>query len=171
MKKRIYLANGLFSVADRKLNEEIYKLLKETYKDEIEIYSPQLNTAINDKTKSASSIPIYQGDTQKLIWSNIVLAVLDSQDLGVATEIGFVAGWNKSHEDNPKQQKTIIGIFSDNRDITKTYSEEKNKDMFNSGIAESQYPYINLYTIGAVKLYGKIFPTIEEAIEYIDELE
>lgn len=167
MKKKIYLANGLFSIADRKLNEEIYKQLKEKLGDNFEIYVPQFNTSINNKTKSASSIQIYNGDTEKLKWANIILAILDGQDLGVATEIGFVAGWNEIHKNEPKK---IVAIFSDYRDATKTYSEEKNKDMVRYGVAECQYPYINLYMIGAIKSYGQVFSNIEDAIKYIDEL-
>ena len=72
MDKKIYLANGLFTLADRKFNEEIYKSLKEI--DGVEVYAPQFNLAINDKTKSASSIPIYEGDTERLEWANILLA-------------------------------------------------------------------------------------------------
>ena len=169
MEKKIYLANGLFTIADRKFNEEIYNLLKKEIKD-VEIYAPQFNLAINDKTKSAPSIPIYEGDTEKLKWANIVLAVLDGQDLGVATEVGFVAGWNELNIDNKENQKIIVGIYSDNRDVSLTYSEEKNLDMFKQGIAESQYPYINLYTIGAVKKFGKLFATVEDAVEYIKNL-
>ena len=168
MDKKIYLANGLFTLADRKFNEEIYKSLKEI--DGVEVYAPQFNLAINDKTKSASSIPIYEGDTERLEWANILLAVLDGQDLGVATEIGFVAGWNEAHKDQPKEQKVIVAIFSDNRDASKTCSEEKNRDMVNLGIAECQYPYINLYTVGAAKRFGKVFGTVEEALNYIKEL-
>ena len=169
MKKRIYLANGLFTIADRKLNEEIYEKLKNEI-DGVEIYAPQFNDAINDKTKSASSIDIYDGDTEKLEWSNILLAVLDGQDMGMATEIGFFAGWNEAHKSEPEKQKLIVAIYSDNRDISKTYSEEKNIDMLRHGIAECQYPYINLYTIGAIKSFGKVFATVEEAVEYIKNI-
>ena len=145
-------------------------MLKEKLGEEVEIYAPQFNLAINDKTKSASSIPIYQGDTEKLEWANILLAVLDGEDLGVATEIGFVAGWNDAYKTEPEKQKIIVGIYTDNRDISKTYSEDKNKDMQSLGIAECQYPYINLYTVGAVKNYGKLFASPEEAIDYISNL-
>ena len=170
MEKRIYLANGLFTIADRKLNEEIYNRLKTELNGNVEIYAPQFNLVINDKTKSAPSLPIYRGDTEKLKWANIVLAVLDGQDLGVATEIGFVSGWNEANIDNPENQKIIVGIYSDNRDVSLTYSEEKNKDMLAKGIAESQYPYINLYTIGAVKSFGKLFSTVDEALKFIDKI-
>ncbi|MBR4124107.1 MAG: nucleoside 2-deoxyribosyltransferase [Clostridia bacterium] len=170
MKKRIYLANGLFSIADRKFNEEIYNKLKEKLGEDVEIYAPQFNLAINDKTKSASSIDIYNGDTEKLEWANILLAVLDGEDLGVATEIGFVAGWNDAYRTEPEKQKIIVGIYTDNRDISKTYSEDKNKDMQSCGVAECQYPYINLYTVGAVKNYGKLFAMPEDAIDYISKL-
>jgi len=164
MKKniKIYLANGLFCQADRLYNEIIYKKLSDLG---VAVYAPQFNLAINDKTKSASSLPIYEGDTDKLKWCNILLAVLDGQDLGVATEVGWIAGWNEKASKD--EQKLIIGIYTDNREASKTHSPAKNKDMVEKGIAESQYPYINLYTIGACKKYGVIFDNIDSAIEFI----
>jgi len=164
-KVKIYLANGLFCQADRMFNEIIYKKLKEL---NVEVYAPQFNLAINDKTKSASSLPIYEGDTDKLKWCDILFAVLDGQDLGVATEVGWVAGYNEAVAKN--KQKLIIGIYTDNREASKTHSPAKNKDMVVKGIAESQYPYINLYTIGAVKKFGVLFDNIDSAIKYIKKL-
>ena len=102
------MANGLFSIADRKFNEEIYNKLKEKLGEDVEIYAPQFNLAINDKTKSASSIDIYNGDTEKLEWANILLAVLDGEDLGVATEIGFVAGWNDAYKTSLKNKRLLL---------------------------------------------------------------
>lgn len=158
-KIKIYLANGLFGVADRMFNDVIYD---ELVKAGFEVYAPQKNLAINDKKKSAGSIPIYEGDTDRLKWCDVAICVLDGQDLGVATEVGWLAGYNEYHDD----KKLIIGIYTDCRDASKTMSEEKNNDMQNN-IAESQYSYINLYTIGAIKKYGIVVDNIKSAIEYI----
>lgn len=161
MKKKIkvYLANSLFSAADRNFNDLIYNSLVNAGFD---VYAPQKNLAINDKKKSAGSIPIYEGDTAKLIWADATIAILDSQDLGVATEIGFLAGYNEFH----KQHKLIVGIYTDCRDASKTMSNAKNNDMRKS-LAESQYSYINLYTIGACKKYGIVVDNIDKAIKYL----
>lgn len=158
----IYLANGLFSTGDRMYNDFIYdKLVAQAGWT---CYAPQKNLEINDKTKSASSLPIYDGDTAELKKADVIIAVLDGQDLGVATEVGWVAGYN---ETTRNKKKTIIGIYTDNRDASKTYSCEKNADMVNCGLAECQYPYINLYTIGAIKKYGTVVDNIDSAIAYI----
>lgn len=158
-KIKIYLANGLFGVADRMYNDVIYDaLVKEGY----EVYAPQKNLAINDKKASAGSIPIYNGDTDRLKWCDVLVAVLDGQDLGVATEIGYLAAYNEYHKD----KKVLIGIYTDCRDASKTMSEAKNKDM-KKGLAESQYSYINLYTIGAIKKYGVVVDSLDKAIKYL----
>lgn len=161
-KIKIYLANGLFGVADRMYNDVIYDaLVKEGY----EVYAPQKNLAINDKKASAGSIPIYNGDTAKLKWCDVLVAVLDGQDLGVATEIGYLAAYNEYHKD----KKVLIGIYTDCRDASKTMSDAKNKDM-KKGLAESQYSYINLYTIGAIKKYGVVVDSLDKVIKYLKNI-
>lgn len=160
----IYLANGLFCAGDRLFNDLICEKLSR--EDTWNVYAPQKNLAINDKKKSAPSSPIYEGDTEELKKADVIIAVLDGQDLGVATEVGWVAGWNEVSS----EKKTIVGIFTDNRDASKTASSEKNEDMVKCGIAESQYPYVNLYTIGAIKKCGTIVSNIDETIEYIQNL-
>lgn len=161
-KKKIYLANGLFGIADRMYNDVIYDaLVKAGYS----VYAPQKNLAINNKKASAGSIPIYEGDTAKLRWCDILVAVLDGQDLGVATEIGYLAAYNEYHKD----KKVLVGIYTDCRDASKTMSDAKNKDM-KKGIAESQYSYINLYTIGAIKKYGVVVDSLDKAISYLKKI-
>lgn len=161
-KEKIYLANGLFGIADRMYNDMIYDaLVKAGY----EVYAPQKNLSINNKKTSAGSIPIYEGDTAKLRWCDILVAVLDGQDLGVATEIGYLAAYNEYHKD----KKVLVGIYTDCRDASKTMSEAKNKDM-KKGIAESQYSYINLYTIGAIKKYGVVVDSLNKAISYLKKI-
>lgn len=161
-KMKIYLANGLFGIADRMYNDVIYDaLIKAGY----EVYAPQKNLAINNKKASAGGIPIYEGDTAKLRWCDAMVAVLDGQDLGIATEIGYLAAYNEYHKD----KKILVGIYTDCRDASKTMSDAKNKDM-KKGVAESQYSYINLYTIGAIKKYGVVVDTLDKAIKYLKRL-
>jgi len=169
---KIYLANGLFNAADRAFNEVLYKALVEAGHD---VYAPQFNLAINDKTKSATSIPIYEGDTEKLKWCDAMVAVLDGQDLGVASEVGWIAGYNEvfsaaeaaamKYGDAAPKKKRIIGLWTDNRDASKTYAEAKNFDMKDNGLAECQYPYLNLYTVGCIKKYGTVVDSIEKVLK------
>lgn len=174
---KIYFANGLFSAADRMYNDYCWdKLIEAGIKPE-DIYMPQKNLAINDKSASATSLPIYEGDTEKLKEANIIIAVMDgvSIDAGVASEIGWAAGWNeltleKEDEFNPrkhKNQKLILGLYTDNRDLSNTAAEKKFTDSRDAGVAENQWPYANLYTVGCCKKYGKVFWKLEDLIEYL----
>lgn len=167
---KIYIANALFSESDRDYNLKLYDKLKENVKD-CDIYLPQLNMEINDKTKSANSIQIYEGDTQRLKEADILIAIIDTPDLGVATEIGLVAGWNELSDFMTSfvQKKNIIGLYTDTRDASLTMSDEKNKFILESGLAENQYDYKNLYTVGAIKKYGKLCHSIDEVVETIKE--
>lgn len=170
---KIYLANGLFTKADRMYNDDICKKLDAAG---LSYYAPQRNASINDKTKPATSEPIYQADTNELLSSDVILVVLDGQDIGVATEVGVVAGYNEkiakdlSNSADPKvryNQKVMIGIYTDNRDYSATVSDAKNESIKAAGIAESQYSYINLYLIGAIKKYGCICNNEDDAIKKI----
>lgn len=163
-KLRIYLANGLFNEADRLFNEVIYKKL---LKLNCEVYAPQFNLEINDKKASAGSKPIYEGDTAKVKWADVLLAVIDDQDIGTGTEVGWVAGYNSTKPKN--KQKIILGLYTDIREPSKTWSKAKNDDMKND-IGECQYSYINLYLIGAIKKYGKLFDNLDDLINYLKKL-
>lgn len=181
--KKIYVAAPLFSEADKLYNE---KLTQEIEKLGYECYLPQRNEAINDKTKCATSIQIYDGDTSKLRKSDIIVCLLDGPvvDPGVACEIGWFAG---NIEENLKHKKNImnrygedgddilphreiIGLFTDSRDGTKTPAGnplDMKMTALNKNIAESQFPYVNLYIIGAIKKYGKLFSTSDDLVEYL----
>lgn len=159
--KKIYLANGLFTEADRAFNLVIYNKLVEAG---FEVYAPQLNSKINDKVNtSATSVEIFDADTNELHNSDIIFAVLDDEDIGVAAEIGYVAAFNALNEN----KKVMVGLYTDIRDLSRTYNEDKTKESVSRGIGESQYSYRNLYVVGAIKKYGEVFSTVDECINYI----
>jgi nucleoside 2-deoxyribosyltransferase len=152
---KLYIANALFSQADYLFNEVLaYKITKLGH----EIYLPQRNTAINDKSKSADSIAIFQGDTEKLEWADAIVAVLDGPviDPGVAAEIGYMAA----------KGKRIYGLLTDSRENSRTVNSGK-IDLL-SNVAESQFPYLNLYVVGAVKSFGNIYSSTEQLIEALE---
>lgn len=190
LNRKIYLANGLFNESDLAYNEKIYNELTALGYN---VYAPQKNASINDKSASATSVPIYEGDTEKLKEADILIAVLDGVviDPGVASEVGWVAGWNElagtdnfgegqiayfnkwSEEGNNEDDfhfytpKLILGLYTDTRDFSKTHNENKDNDSVSNGIGESQYSYANLYTIGCCKKYGKVFNSLSSLVEYL----
>jgi nucleoside 2-deoxyribosyltransferase len=149
---KLYLANALFSEADINYNDYLYRRITELGH---EVYAPQNNMAINDKSVSADSIAIFQGDTEKLEWADAIVAVLDGPviDPGVAAEIGYMAA----------KGKRIYGLLTDSRENSRTVNSGK-IDLL-SNVAESQFPYLNLYVVGAVKSFGNIYTSTEELIE------
>jgi len=152
---KIYLANGLFSEADYLYNELLAdQMIMLGY----EIYAPQRNTAINDKTKSADSVAIYNGDREQLDSSDILVAILDgiAVDPGVAAEIGYFAA----------QGKMIFGLLTDSRESSKTWNDSKIEALLNP--LENQFIYVNLFVVGAIKENGKVFTTRAELIEHLE---
>jgi nucleoside 2-deoxyribosyltransferase len=151
---KVYLANGLFSEADFMYNEILYKELTDLG---VEVYAPQKNTAINDKSKSADSVDIYNGDTEKLEWADVIVAVLDGLviDPGVAAEIGYMAA----------KGKTILGLMTDSREPSRTINNPKMMAL--SHPLESQFIYANLYVVGAIKSHGRIFTSRNDMLEHL----
>lgn len=146
MSTKIYFASPLFTEMEQEYNERVVKLIDMFYGDNADVYLPQNNAAINDKSGYADSIAIAQGDNAYLEEADILVAVLDGPtiDVGVAAEIGYFYSTGKP----------ILAIYSDSRQGT--YG---NVDKVNAldEIAESQFSYVNLYVVGLVKQRGEIF--------------
>lgn len=146
MPTKIYFASPLFTEMEQDYNKRVVKLMKSFYGSRLDVYLPQDNEAINDKSGYADSIAIAQGDNAYLEEADILVAVLDGQtiDVGVAAEIGYFYSTGKP----------ILAIYSDSRqgthgNMAKVTALEE--------IAESQFSYINLYVVGLVKQRGEIF--------------
>ncbi|MEG0268127.1 MAG: nucleoside 2-deoxyribosyltransferase, partial [Carnobacterium sp.] len=107
----------------------------------------------NTQKAYADSNMIAKIDTDQRLSSHFRSAVLDgvSIDVGVATEIGvaYQAGI------------PIIGLYTDSRQQGAT--NQKKLDALQS-IAESQFSYVNLYTVGIVKTNGVIVNSTEELL-------
>ncbi|APB30568.1 MULTISPECIES: nucleoside 2-deoxyribosyltransferase [Vagococcus] len=140
----IYFASPLFSTMEKNYNEWLVKQIRESYK-EVSVYLPQEQMEINDKNSYADSKMIATYDTKALLDSDLMIAILDGQsiDVGVATEIGvaYQAGI------------PIIGLFTDSR---QQGADNQQKITALQDVAESQFPYVNLYTIGLIKLNGVV---------------
>ena len=155
MSKKIYFASPLFSEMEKIYNEMLVASIRKTY-SEVKVYVPQEQGDINDKSSYADSIAIAKYDTDALLDSQLMVAVLDGStiDVGVATEIGvaYQAGI------------PIIGLYTDSRQQGATNPKKLNALQ---EVAESQFSYINLYTVGLIKMNGAIYSTSEDFITAI----
>lgn len=151
----IYFAAPLFSESELAYNQQLGEKIRQTYPD-VDLFIPQEAGDINDKTAYADSKMIAKLDTEAVLKSDLVVAVLDGLaiDPGVASEIGvaYQAGI------------PVIGIYSDTRQQGGTHPE---KLAALQDLAESQFSYINLYTVGLVKLNGEVVDSGQAAVEAI----
>lgn len=154
--KKAYFASPLFSEMEIRYNEMLVKKIRASY-PELTLFVPQ-EQPYNDKNSYADSTQIAQSDTDALLESDFVIAVLDGAiiDVGVASEIGvaYQAGI------------PILGLYTDSRQ--KGADNPKKIEALNE-IAESQFSYINLYTVGLVKLNGKVVATSDEMVASIKD--
>ena len=141
---KIYFANALFSQADINYNAQLAAQIR-NLSPQIELYLPQENNDINDKQAYADSKMIAQADTEKLLASDLVIAILDGNtiDNGVASEIGVAYA----------QKIPIIGLYTDTRQ--QGASNQQKLAALNQ-VAENQFHYVNLYTTCLIKLNGTI---------------
>ena len=86
---KIYFAGPLFSQADLRYNAYLVEQIRQLDKT-IDLYLPQENAAINDKSAYADSKMIALADTENVLASDLLVALLDGPtiDAGVASEIG-----------------------------------------------------------------------------------
>ncbi|MFJ7954643.1 nucleoside 2-deoxyribosyltransferase [Lysinibacillus sp. NPDC096418] len=155
---KAYLANGLFSLGDRLVNEQLAKAIRQAVPG-IELYVPQENDAINDKSAYADSLSIAEADLSMLQNSDVLIAVLDGVEIdsGVAAEIGAF-----SMLDRP-----IIGVFTDVRQQGR--DNRKKIDALIADGMENQFVYRNLFVIGLIKRNGIITTSIEDTVKAVRE--
>ncbi len=154
---KAYLANGLFSIGDRLVNELLAKEIRKVL-PEIELYVPQENDAINDKQAFADSLAIAQADMEMLEKSDVLIAVIDGIEIdsGVAAEIGVFSTYNRP----------IIALFSDVRQLGRDNQHKINALIEDS--TENQFIYRNLFVMGLIKRNGVIVSTVEEAVASVN---
>lgn len=154
---KIYYANALFSQAEINYNAQLAAKIRQL-DPMIDLYLPQENDAINDKQAYADSKMIAQADTEKLLQSDLIIAILDglSIDTGVASEVGVAYAKNIP----------IIGLYTDTR---QQGSSNRKKLQALSEIAENQFHYVNLYTTGLIKLNGTIVSNEQDLLTAVSE--
>lgn len=159
---KIYFASPLFSEMELSYNEQVASMIEDRFSpfySDFSLYLPQRNMGINDKEAYADSRDIAKADTEELLSSDILVAVLDGStiDVGVATEIGvaYQAGM------------PIVGLYTDSRQSGGTNTKKLNALQ---DLAESQFSYVNLYTVGLIKLNGRVVSTVDGMLRELDFL-
>ncbi|MBN2904195.1 MAG: nucleoside 2-deoxyribosyltransferase, partial [Enterococcus sp.] len=131
--------------SDLRYNAELVASIRQQY-PQLEIYLPQENATINDKSAYADSKMIALADTEKVLESDLMIALLDGLtiDAGVASEIGVAYA----------KGIPVLGLYTDSR---QQGADNQQKLAALQTVAENQFHYVNLYTVGLIKLNGEIY--------------
>lgn len=168
---KFYLASQIFAEGWRDYNDRVVNAIKAAYPD-IDIYVPQHNKAINDKTKCATAEQITYGDfTQNLDHDDVVIAIVDGDTPGIGTtlEVGYFSRiCQEEIERQGYTNKKIISLYTDSRECSNTFLDAKNEML--KKFAECQYSYLNLLLVGALKRYGVMCRTIEQVVEEVGKI-
>ncbi|MCB5950950.1 nucleoside 2-deoxyribosyltransferase [Enterococcus sp. BWT-B8] len=143
----IYFAGPMFANADLRYNEHLVKEIR-ALDQMVTVYLPQENADINDKAAYADSKMIALADTERVLESSLLVAVLDGLtiDPGVASEIGVAYA----------KGIPVTALYTDTR---QQGADNQKKLAALQETAENQFHYLNLYTVGLVKLNGNIYGT------------
>lgn len=156
---KVYLANGLFSMADRMFNEHLAKRIREAFPD-IDLYVPQEAAEINDKNNHADSVTIFQYDKKHLMESDALIAVIDGEaiDAGVAMEIGMFS----------MLERPIIALYTDIRQ--QGVNNDKKIQALKDDPTENPFFYKNLMVIGGIKTYGWVVNDIDGVLYFLSSI-
>ena len=169
-KINVYLAGSMFCEADRMYNALLAQKIRERVGEHIDLYVPQENLSINDKTKCANSHDIFWGDYNRLQNTDIFIARIDGDipPSGTSAEIGIMSQrrqyWEQNKVGHPPM---VLGLCTDSRNPKRTYLDAKN-ELMRTEDYESQYCYFNLFTLGCIKVNGKLATSIDELVDLLE---
>lgn len=166
---KIYLGCDLFTEGQRWQALEIQKALENEFSD-IEIYNPAQNLEINDKDSGfTSNYDILLADYERLKNADILVGLMDTQDLGLAAEMGIAF----------EKGLQIFQLYTDIR-LGGNDKEDKFPPM-KKDIFQNDFLYINKLVTGLSyvdkngnkfkkpRIYKKKEELIEDLILYIKE--
>lgn len=166
---KIYLGCDLFTEGQRWQALEIQKDLENEFSD-IEIYNPAQNLEINDKDAGfTSNYDILLADYERLKNADILVGLMDTQDLGLAAEMGIAF----------EKGLQIFQLYTDIR-LGGNDKEDKFPPM-KKDIFQNDFLYINKLVTGLSyvdkngnkfkkpRIYKKKEELIEDLITYIKE--
>ena len=171
-KIQVYLAGSMFCEADRMYNAFLAEKIRERLGEDIDLYVPQENKSINDKTKCADSHDIFWGDYNRLQKCDIFIARIDGDipPSGTSAEIGIMSQRRQYWEQNKTSEfpPMILGLCTDSRNPKRTYLDAKNELMKNEDY-ESQYCYFNLFTLGCIKVNGELATSVDDLVDKLED--
>lgn len=166
---KIYLGCDLFTEGQKWQALEIQKALENEFSD-IEIYNPAQNLEINDKDAGfTSNYDILLADYERLKNADILVGLMDTQDLGLAAEMGIAF----------EKGLQIFQLYTDIR-LGGNDKEDKFPPM-KKDIFQNDFLYINKLVTGLSyvdkngnkfkkpRIYKKKEELIEDLILYIKE--
>lgn len=154
---KVYIGGPMFEASDILYNRMLRDLL---LKNGLEIYCPNDNEAINDKSRTdITGEKIYEGDIEKLEECNVFLCRV-SQDPGTLWEAGYMDCLAKKVD--PEKYYGCIGLATDIRLATVP-------DPSKGGV-DNQTMYLNQFMIGGLKLSLGVATSEEELIEKLCKL-
>lgn len=134
---KLYLGCDLFTEGQRWQALKIEEALKQRYGNRVSIYNPANNLDINDKEAGfASGKQILLADYERLKESDALIALMDTQDLGLASEMGIA--W--------EQGKPIFQLYTDIR-LGGADKQDKIEAM-QQDIFQNDFQYINKLVTG-----------------------
>ena len=161
----------MFCEADRMYNAFLAEKIRERLGEDIDLYVPQENKSINDKTKCADSHDIFWGDYNRLQKCDIFIARIDGDipPSGTSAEIGIMSQRRQYWEENKNTEfpPMILGLCTDSRNPKRTYLDAKNELMKNEDY-ESQYCYFNLFTLGCIKVNGELATSVDDLVDKLE---
>jgi nucleoside 2-deoxyribosyltransferase len=149
---KLYLGGPMFSAAEVAHNIRLASKLRDAG---FEVYCPNENASINDKTKSdITPERVYLGDIEQLEDSNVFICQVD-EDSGTMWEAGYMDCLSK-HVD-PTRYLGTIGLATDIRLLTKP-------DPSRTGI-DNQALHLNAFITGGLKLSLGVFLDEDSVID------
>lgn len=155
---RIYLGGLMFTYADIVNNLRLAKKLRE---NGFEVYCPNENDSINDKTRTdITGEKIYLADIEEVENSNVFLCQV-VEDSGTMWEAGYMDCLSKKVDQS--RYLGVIGLATDIRLRSLPNPEKKGVD--------NQAMYINQFTVGGLKLSLGLYTDEDELISRLKELD
>lgn len=174
--KKIYIGGSLFTEKEikQRMHEEV---LLDGVLENVKIYNPITNDDINDKTLDPTAKDIFNQDTKEILSSNIILADLDDNDIGLAMELGIAYGCNYLRDkligclvsdDISNALEELIQSVPEKR-VYATCSDIRQQTNNEKGIYKSWG--INQFLIGGVEQMGYINSSLSKTIHKLIECE
>lgn len=153
---KIYLAGPMFEEADVMYNLGLAQTLREAG---FEVYCPNENMSINDKTQSnITPEKIYRADIDELRTCQVLLCRL-CDDPGAMWEAGYMDCLSQTY---PEQYCGCIGLTTDSR-----WSTPYNPNLQR---ADSQCYYFNGFVIGGLNLSLGVHYSVQSVVRRLKEL-